>query len=54
MSKEINHGCAASAVVARIAEEVYKKETEHDRCLTDKEMTELHKTIGKDYHLLVN
>jgi MoaA/NifB/PqqE/SkfB family radical SAM enzyme len=52
--KDINHGCTASAVIARIAEEVYKKEAEHDRCLTEEEMTELHKTIGKDYHLLVN
>jgi MoaA/NifB/PqqE/SkfB family radical SAM enzyme len=52
--KEINHGCTASAVIARIAEEVYKKEAEYDRCLTEEEMTELHKTIGKDYHLLLN
>jgi len=52
--KEINHGCTASAVIARIAEEVYKKEAEYDRCLTEEEMTELHKTIGRDYHLLVN
>jgi MoaA/NifB/PqqE/SkfB family radical SAM enzyme len=49
--KEINHGCAASAFIARIAEEIYRREKIHSRPLTDDEMEELHKKIGRDYHL---
>jgi len=49
--KEITHGCTASAIIARIAEEVHRKENTCNRRLTAKEMEELHKKIASDYHL---
>lgn len=51
--KEIIHGCTASALIARIAEEIHRKETTHSRSLTAEEMEELHRNIGRDYHLAV-
>jgi hypothetical protein len=49
--KQVTHGCAASALIARIAAAVHRQETKYNRPLTAAEMEQLHRSIGRDYHL---
>lgn len=51
--KEIIHGCAASVLIARIAEEIYRREHTHRRSLTAEEMGTLHRDIARDYRWAV-
>jgi hypothetical protein len=45
LHKGVLHCCTASALIARIAEEIHRKETNHNRPLTAEEMEELHRNI---------
>ncbi len=49
--KRVNHSCAVSALIARIAEEIHRNEQVLKRSLTEVEIEKLHLDIGTKYHL---
>ncbi|MDG2992137.1 hypothetical protein L3556_14535 [Candidatus Synechococcus calcipolaris G9] len=50
--RNVTHGCTASALLARLAEEIHRQEASLCRPLATKELEALHQRIGKEYHLL--
>jgi hypothetical protein len=51
--KNINHGCTAAAVIARIAEEAHAHQTSLGRPLNPEEMAVLHQRISQEYRLAI-